>query len=70
MTGMPKTPHVFDLLASWLAGSPGRSVECIRVVNGKWIVSLRGAALHTSSTQDTLDSAVRTALMIAINAEK
>jgi len=55
----------FDLLESWLHESTDRCVHSMHRINGRWTVSLRGAQVYSSVTQVTLDSAIRSALMVA-----
>lgn len=69
MSAQLNTSSPFDQLEQWIRAVPTRRVESMRRINGKWIVSLRGSSLHTSHTQDTLESALKTALMIAAYAE-
>ena len=58
----------WDLLDDWLGSKPGRSVK--RMVRGRdktalYSVTLSGRREYTSTTQHTLESAVRTALGVA-----
>jgi hypothetical protein len=62
----PADSAAWELLDSWLGGKPGRSVKrMVRTPGPLYTVVLSGRKEYTSTTQLTLESAVRTALGIA-----
>lgn len=58
-------PNAWDLLESWLNESADRCVHTMNRINGRWTFSLQGEQVYSSVTQVTLDSAIRSALMVA-----
>lgn len=56
-----------DLLDLWLSGKESRKVGKMCRIQGRWVIELRDGDLIVgySRTQLTLESAIRTALMIA-----
>ena len=60
-----EAPSAWDLLDEWLGANPERYVRNMHRLNREYTVSLSGERVYTSYTQETLESAIRSALMVA-----
>ncbi len=57
-----------ELLEAWIGRSPAyRCVDRLARIEGRWCIELRArSGVFTSLTQETIDSAIRCALMVAM----
>ena len=65
INGTEPEPSAWDLLDEWLGTNPERYVRNMHRLNREYTVSLSGERVYTSYTQATLESAIRSALMVA-----